>query len=47
MDIIKLFFDGYAEEPSPKQDSIQLKGNTYLKNNFPKLDYIKKAYIIK
>jgi len=47
IDIIKLFYDGYAEEPSPKQDSIQLKGNTYLKNNFPKLDYIKKAYIIK
>lgn len=47
MDIVKSFYNGYAEQPSSKQDSIQLKGNNYLKNNFPKLDYIKKAYIIK
>lgn len=47
MDVVKSFYNGYAEQPSSKQDSIQLKGNSYLKNNFPKLDYIKKAYIIK
>jgi len=47
MDIIKSFYSGYAEKPSSNQDSIQLNGNTYLKNNFPMLDYIKKAYIIK
>lgn len=47
MDIIKSFYSGYAEKPSSKQDSIQSNGNTYLKNNFPMLDYIKKAYLIK
>lgn len=47
MDIVNSFYNGYAEQPSSKQDSIQLKGNSYLKSNFPKLDYIKKAYVIK
>ena len=47
MDVVKSFYDGYAEKPSSKQDSIQLKGNSYLLNNFPKLDYILKAYLIK
>jgi cyclophilin family peptidyl-prolyl cis-trans isomerase len=47
MDVVKSFYNGYAEKPSSKQDSIQLKGNSNLHTNFPKLDYIKKAYIIK
>jgi len=47
MDVVTSFYNGYAEKPSSKQDSIQLKGNSYLLNNFSKLDYIKKAYIIK
>ena len=29
------------------RDSIQLKGNSYLLNNFPKPDYFLKAYLIK
>ena len=47
MNVVKSFYNGYAEKPSSKQDSIQLKGNSYLHTNFPKLDYIKRAYIIK
>ena len=47
MNVVKSFYNGYAEKPSSKQDSIQLNGNSYLHSNFPKLDYIKKAYIIK
>ncbi|RPE00040.1 peptidylprolyl isomerase [Aureibaculum marinum] len=47
MDVVKSFYDGYGEKPGYRQDSIQNKGNQYLKSNFPKLDYIKKAYIVK
>jgi len=47
MDIIKSFYSGYQEKPSNKQGSIEKYGNVYLRNNFPKLDYIKKAYIVK
>ncbi|HBK70894.1 MAG TPA: peptidylprolyl isomerase [Flavobacteriaceae bacterium] len=47
MDVVKSFYSGYQEKPSNRQDSIEKYGNIYLKNNFPKLDYIKKAYIVK
>ncbi|MDY7396583.1 peptidylprolyl isomerase [Aureibaculum sp. 2210JD6-5] len=47
MDVVKTFYDDYGENPGRKQDSIQKYGNSYLKSTFPKLDYIKKAYIVK
>lgn len=47
MDVVDAFFDGYAETPGRQQDSISIRGNEYLKRNFPKLDYIEKAYVIK
>ena len=47
MDVVKTFYDVYGELPGRKQDSIQKLGNSYLKSTFPKLDYIKKAYIVK
>lgn len=47
MDVVNAFYKDYGNEPATKQDSIQLKGNNYLRKNYPDLDYIKKAYILK
>jgi len=47
IDVVDNFFDEYKERPSRRQDSIQMRGNAYLKKNFPELDYIITAYIIK
>lgn len=43
MDIAQAIESRYGEEP--QQDKIERKGNAYLKNEFPKLDYIVKATI--
>ena len=47
MDVVKKFYDGYGGNPATKQNDIQKEGNSYLKKNFPKLDYINRVYIIK
>ncbi|WP_299013013.1 peptidylprolyl isomerase [uncultured Polaribacter sp.] len=41
------FYSGYAEKPAKKQGQIAKFGNTYVKENFPKIDFITKAYILK
>jgi len=43
MDVVEKITDQYGEKPN--QGSIQSQGNTYLKAQFPKLDYVKKATI--
>jgi peptidyl-prolyl cis-trans isomerase A (cyclophilin A) len=45
MDVVEKINAQYGEQPN--QASIQTQGNTYLKAQFPKLDYIKKATIEK
>lgn len=45
MDVVEKITDQYGEKPN--QASIQSQGNTYLKAQFPKLDYVKKATIEK
>lgn len=45
LDVANSFYNGYGAELDEKQDSIYKFGNEYLKNKYPKLDYIKKAYI--
>jgi peptidyl-prolyl cis-trans isomerase A (cyclophilin A) len=41
------FYDGYGDRLGMRQDSINKYGNKFLKNNYPKIDYIIKAYVIK
>jgi len=41
------FYADYGPKPAQRQDSIYIKGNDFLKRNYPKLDYIIKATIIK
>ncbi len=47
MDVILSFYDQYGNAPARRQDSIHTYGNAYLKRNYPKLDYLKKAYLLK
>lgn len=41
------FYNGYGDKLGYKQDSITKFGNAFLREKFPKVDYIIKAYIIK
>lgn len=49
LDVLKSLYMGYGEGApmgsGPAQDLIQMKGNSYLKASFPKLDYIRSAKI--
>lgn len=47
METVHKFYSDYGTEPATKQGIIYAKGNVYLKKEYPKLDYIKKAYILK
>ena len=46
-DVIESFNGEYGFEPANHQDSIMVKGNAYLNQLFPRIDYIIKAMIIK
>jgi cyclophilin family peptidyl-prolyl cis-trans isomerase len=45
MENVEEFYRDYGE--SPDQSQISAQGNGYLEQTFPKLDYIKNAYIVK
>ncbi len=47
METVHKFYSGYDGKAADEQDSIYAQGNSYLKKKYPKLDYIKKAYILK
>jgi cyclophilin family peptidyl-prolyl cis-trans isomerase len=46
-DNVLKFYDGYGDKLGRKQDSISQFGNSFLREKYPKVDYIIKAYIIK
>lgn len=45
MSVVDALYSGYGEGPS--QEQITTAGNTYLKRDFPKLDFIKSATVVK
>jgi peptidyl-prolyl cis-trans isomerase A (cyclophilin A) len=51
MEVVDSLYAGYGEGApegfGPSQRLIQLKGNAFLKEQFPKLDYIRRATIVK
>ena len=50
MDVVESIYSGYGEgAPSgmgPDQGGVQMKGNAYLKKDFPKMDYILSAQLL-
>ena len=50
MEIVEKLFAGYGDEPprgnGPPQAQITAQGNPYLLQNYPKLDYIRRASIV-
>lgn len=47
MDVVMEFYDEYGNAPATKQGRIYAKGNEFLKEEYPELDYIVKAYLLK
>jgi peptidyl-prolyl cis-trans isomerase A (cyclophilin A) len=46
MEVADQFYEGYGERLTDKQGLIHAKGNAYLRENWPELDYIKAASIV-
>ena len=47
MDAVYKFYNGYADEPRLKLDTVTGDAGEFIRKNYPKLDYIIKAYLIK
>jgi len=47
MENVLKFYDKYGDKLGRRQDSINLYGNKFIRKNYPEIDFIKKAYIIK
>ena len=45
-DNILKFYDGYGDKLGMRQDSLNRYGNTFIRTNYPEIDFIKKAYIL-
>ena len=44
-DVVKALYSGYGDKPS--QQTLMYEGNAYLKRDFPNLDYIRRAVLLK
>lgn len=51
MEVVDKLYNGYGEGApqgmGPNQGRVQMEGNAYLKKDFPQLDYVKSAAIVK
>jgi peptidyl-prolyl cis-trans isomerase A (cyclophilin A) len=47
MEVVDKFYADYGDELTSQQGSIQNEGNAFLKREYPKLDFIKSATIVK
>ena len=47
MDVVDKLYNGYGEELTKLQGEIAQEGNAFLEKNYPKLDGIKKATLVK
>lgn len=47
MENIEKFYGEYGDKLGMRQDSIQKYGNKFIRSNYPKVDFIYKAYILK
>jgi hypothetical protein len=47
MSVVDRLYSGYGDPPPDQQDSISSAGNAYLAKNYPKLDYIRTATVVK
>ncbi len=46
-DVVLKFYDGYGDKLGRKQDSIAKFGNRFIRDKYPKVDFIKTAYLLK
>jgi peptidyl-prolyl cis-trans isomerase A (cyclophilin A) len=47
MSVVDRLFSGYGEPPRDQQSNIATGGNAYLTTNYPKLDFIRTARVVK
>lgn len=47
MEVVDKLYDGYGEQLTQLQGEIAQNGNAYLQKEWPKLDYIKRAVLVK
>ena len=47
MDVVLSFYNEYGDKLGREQDSIRKFGNDWLRENYPEIDYITTAYILK
>ena len=47
MSVVDALYSGYGEAPSNQQPQIAAGGNTFLKQSYPKLDFVRTARVVK